>query len=189
MNLDFRAYDPPTLETFAEAWLRKSRWKMRKALRYARLADGGAGAFAYDGAWCAYGEANAAVSVLYNVNHPRAYGAFVALRRTRKAIEQSFENRELRSMTSQQKIDEIVEWAWELDGDVDDGAFRSACNDVALQAARERGIRVPLGTWDRGVLTLDFACALLGARLPSKLLACKHRVPGVQEYLQLTGQA
>ena len=84
MNLDFRAYSPPTLETFADAWLRKARWKMRSAVRAARLDLGAASA------WCAYGEADAAVSVLYDTNHDRAYGAVVSLQRVRRAIEKVY---------------------------------------------------------------------------------------------------
>ncbi len=78
--MDFRSFDPPTLDTFAASWLRRSRSKMRQAIRHVRFDD-------LTGAWCAFGEANTAVSVLYDVSHPRAYGACHALARVRKAIE------------------------------------------------------------------------------------------------------
>jgi hypothetical protein len=78
--MDFRSFDPPTLDTFAAGWLRTSRRKMRQALRAARFND-------LPGMWCGYGEADAAVSVLYDVGHPRAYGALRTLARVRRVLE------------------------------------------------------------------------------------------------------
>lgn len=81
MNLDFRAFGPPTLETFAAVWLKRARHHMREALR-AERGDWGA-----DCVWSHVGEASAAVSVLYDINHDRAYGAVCSLRRVRRALD------------------------------------------------------------------------------------------------------
>jgi hypothetical protein len=82
MNPGFRAHDAPTLDTIRRAWLVRSRRFMRDALHYARHQ------YPLD-AWRAYGEASAAVSVLYDTNHPRAYGALVALKRTARALQRT----------------------------------------------------------------------------------------------------
>lgn len=75
-----RAFSPPTLETMSECWFRQARGNMALALRNAR-------AGALDTAYLYLGIAQAAVSVCYDTGHARAYGAVVALNRTRRAID------------------------------------------------------------------------------------------------------
>lgn len=68
MNLDFRAFDPPTIRTFARCWRKRCYRDLRLALRELRDRNTwGTSHF--------IGQADAAVSVLYDINHPLAYQA------------------------------------------------------------------------------------------------------------------
>lgn len=64
--IDFRAFDPPTLDTFAQCWRNKV-WHL--LLRAMKDRDEPARAAFW------LGQADAAVSVLYDINHPAAYRA------------------------------------------------------------------------------------------------------------------
>lgn len=81
-----KSFDPPALETFAEHWRRQARHLMKMALRDARAAN-------WVRAYWYLGRADAAVSVSYDTNHERAYGARVALDRTRRAVDARHDNR------------------------------------------------------------------------------------------------
>lgn len=73
MNLlDFRAFGPPTIETFARNWRTRCYRDMRRALQAIRERNRW-------GASSHIGHADAAVSVLFDVNHPLAYRAYQRL--------------------------------------------------------------------------------------------------------------
>lgn len=79
-NADLRAYAPPTLAAFSEGHFRLVRHHLRQALQAVRYGD-------LHWAYWHLGRADAGVTVAYDTDHPRAYGALCALGRVRKALD------------------------------------------------------------------------------------------------------
>jgi hypothetical protein len=77
--LHFRAFDPPTLETFAEHTRREVYRELRRAVADLRTKP-------HDSYERYLGIAYARVTVLYDIGHPRAFNAMQRYERTRDLI-------------------------------------------------------------------------------------------------------
>lgn len=81
----------------------------------------------------------------------------------------------------EQQLADIARWVDQYDGAVSHSAFLRSCDEVARKATLKLGIRVPVGTFGRGVLTLEFAAAICNLRVPSSLH--REELPGGLKYM------
>lgn len=79
--------------------------------------------------------------------------------------------------------DELKAWVTNRDGDVDHGAFRDACLDVALKVHLGTGLRLPAGL-PEGLPTLDWACSLARTDHATSIAVRWRRLPGALLILQ-----
>lgn len=93
---DFRGFHPANIDTFAAVWLGKARHCMRMACEHARRAQWWSvehsSILAHEHlslSWWFIGQADAACSVLYDVNHDRAYATLCRLSSVKRAVKRA----------------------------------------------------------------------------------------------------
>lgn len=87
MTMDLRAFSPPTLDTFAAHWRHCAYKEARNAIRALRTAG------CHRQVWLAMGRAEAAVSILYDLDHPQAHMILCHVRGARNAVDRYLEKR------------------------------------------------------------------------------------------------
>jgi len=86
----------------------------------------------------------------------------------------------------QAKVEEIVAWIDDHDGDVDRSALITECDYLVFPAQQAAGVRrTPHMVTGHGLATLDYVASLLGVSLPGKTaewprLWCGHYPEGWQ---------